>query len=407
MASVNPSDVPTIYRDEAYKAFMTELPTQGQELADQGFFDLFPEKTIDGYSYYETHVFGSETVDGGRNPGEAMRLRTMGQGYLYATAVRAEFSESVTIVDEYLQTVVKLGDFAAKQGAINARNYASSKARYFTFLLSMGGIVPATLAATGNGAPGQRPRSRIFAQYLKGQAGAILAELPQNDAADPDGLGWFAFKGNEHIRKNGDTTSNSFTGKSEGYYNAGGKGGGNLRFSEQNLTAACLHMENDVSFGPDRVYYAAPMIDTCIVSGNLRAEAAAIFSANEYRLNTPNNDKNLQNKNSGVFKIQNVIVDRYLPDNCWYLGTKGYGVHLVKKSGKAMTGGAQGPIDSSIDDVWYEKTTKTWVNDFLVFWSHMFDSNMDICWFAGSTPTAIANGVPTAPTTASLQDWEG
>lgn len=405
MASLTPNQVPTLFRDEAYKAFITELPTQADELDSQGWFDLFPERTINGISYYETQVFGSEVQDGGRNPSEPIQLGTMGQGYMYQTAVRSEHNESRTIADEYLSSVLKLGDFAAEQGAIMARNYYSSYARYFSYLLSFGGIVPSLLDDDGNGVAGIRPRSRIYAHYLKGEAGAIIGELTASDAADPDGKGWFTYIGNEHVRKNGDTTSNAFTGKTLGYFNAGGLGGGNLRLTADNLEQALLHMENNLPYGPDRVFYAAPLPDTLIVSGNLRSTAAQIIEINVYRQQTPNNDNNIMYKGTKVFKIQNIIVNRYLPDNCWYVCAKGTGVNLVKRKESPMSEGSEGPVKGSIVQVYYDMKAKVWARDFLCFWSHMFNADMDICWYAGSTPTAYASGRPTAPTAASLQDW--
>lgn len=401
---VTPDQIPTIFRDEAYKAFLEELPTQAEEMNE--FNSLFETESINGYVYYDTEVFGSNTDDVARNPGEPMNNGTMGQAYSYFTAVRAEFQERRTILDEYLQSTLKLGDFAAEQGALMARNYVIAQTKYFTRLFSLGGIVPATLAATGNGSPGRRPGARIFNHALKGQAGAVIAECPNTDAADPDGKGWFAYVGNEHIRSNGDTVA-TFDGKTLGYFNAGSSvSGGNLILSEPNISAVLLHMENDLPYGPDQVFYAAPMADTIVVSGNLRVRAEEIFNLNEYRLNTPNNDKNTVYKSSGIFKLKNVIVNRYLPDNCWYLGKKGTGLKKVLRKGKPMSEGFEGPVKGSVNQISYDSLgAKAWVNDLLCFWSHKFDSHMDFTWYAGSTPTTISAGKPVAPTAVSLVNW--
>lgn len=406
MATLSPNQVETIYRDESYEAFLTTLPQQSQELEDQGFFDLFPVKEIDPYSTFRTHTYGSYTEEAARNPGEPLAPGTMAQGYNYWTAVRAEFAEVRTIPAEYLESVIKLGDYAAVQGEIQAKNYAQSFATYLTGLLSYGGITPATLAATGNGAPGLRPRSRIYAHYLKGEIGAIISEIPKTDAADPDGLAWFTFKGNEHIRANGDTSAATFQNKTLGYFNAGNRAGGNMPLSEGNMEQAILHVENDIPFQADRKFYSAPILDTLIVSGNLRSLAAQIVDLNEYRLASNSNDKNVLFRQSKVFGIKNIIVDRFLPDNCWYLAAKGYGVNLVYKKGKPGPVGFDGPVRGSVANVYIDMNSQTWVRQFFAYWSHWFDESMDMVWYAGSTPTSLSStNQPVAPTTASLSNW--
>lgn len=399
--SLTPNSVETIFRDEAYKAFLTELPIQAQELDEQGFYDIFPIKEIEGYSYFETNVFGSYTEDVARNPAEPLNLGTMGQGYAYHTAIRAEFNERRSIPDEYLQSVLKLGDYATEQGALMARNYYQTLARYFTSLFSYGAIAPATLAAQSNGAPGRHPMSRLFAHYLKGEAGAIIAEIPRTDAADPDGKAWFAYQGNEHVRANGDTSA-SYAGKTLGFFNAGNQTGSNMSLNESNLENVLLHIENDLPWGADRVFYSAAMPDTLMVSGNLRSIAAQIVNLNEYLRNTPNNNKNVMYKQSGVFKIKNIIVNRFLPDNCWYVGARGKGVKMIKKK-NPKSEGSDGPVSGSKVDIWYDQNAKIWVRDLLCYWSHMFDADMDIVWYAGSSPTSLSSGKPVAP--SSLQNW--
>lgn len=407
MPSLNSNQVETIFRDENYKAFLTSLPQQADELADQGFFDLFPlGESLAGYSTIATHVYGSYFEEAGRNPGEPLVPGTMAQGYAYYTAIRAEWNEVRSIAAEYLESTLKLGDYAAKQGEIQARSYYQSHAAYFTSLFSLGGIVPTTLAAVQNGAPGQRPRARIFAHYLKGELGAIIGEIPKNDAADPDGKGWFTFAANEHVRANGDTTSNSFTGKTLGYFNAGNRAGTNMPLTESNMANLLLHGENDLPYGPDRKFYAPKLPDTLMVSGNLRSVASQIVDLNEYRLNTPNNDKNVMYKQSKVFGIKNIIVNRFLPDNCWYVGAKGFGVNKILKKGKPGPVGVEGPVDGSVSNIYIDMATQTWVRQFFAYWTHMFTADMDICWLAGSTPTTLdSNNRPVAPTVGSLADW--
>lgn len=405
MPTLTPNQVETIYRDESYEAFLTELPRQSEELESQGFFQCFGDTVkTDAYSTFKTHVFGSYDGEAGRNPGEALNPGTMGQGYNYWTAIRSEFNEVRSIAAEYLESTLKLGDYAAVQGGLQAKNYFQSNAEYWTFLLSLGGIVPATLAATGNGSAGRRPRSRIFAHYLKGMQGAIIPEIPVGDQADPDGKAWFAFAGNEHIRANGDTSA-SFAGKTLGYFNAGNRAGTNMPLTESNLENVLLHMENDIPFGPDRIFYSAKLPDTLIVSGNLRSIAEQIVNLNEYRLNTPNNDKNVMYTQSKVFGIRSIVVNRFLPDNCWYLCAKGTGVNKVMKNGRPGPVGVDGPVDGTVSNIYVDQPTQTYVRQFFGYWSHQFNSDMDICWYAGSTPTAIASGRPTAPTVASLANW--
>lgn len=400
------NEIPTIFRDEAYEAFLTELPQQSEELEKSGFYDIFDSTDIDVYSTFKTHIYGSYNAQSGRNPGEPMPPGTMGQGYNYFTAIRAEHSEIRSIPGEYLVSTIKLKDYAQTQGAIMAQNYVQKMAEYYTALFSYGGIAPATLAALDNGSPGQRPLWRIFAHYLKGELGAVISNIPVSDAADPDGKGWFAFQGNEHARSNGDTTSASFTGKTLGYFNAGNRTGANMRLTADNLEQLLLHMENDLPYGPDRKFYAAKSPDTLLVSGNLRSIASQIVDLNEYRLNSANNDKNPMWKQSKVFGIKNVIVNRFLPDNCWYVGAQKKGVKMVGKKGDLGIIGFDGPAKSTVCSVWQDMGTQTWMRSFLGFFSHWFDENMDICWAAGSTPTAVGStNMPTAPTNASLQDW--
>lgn len=409
MPSLTSNQVETIYRDESYEAFQTGLAQQSDELEKQGFFSLFPTKEVSTYSTFKTHVFASYNEESARNPGEPLSLGTMGQGYAYPTAIRAEFSESRTIPTEYLDTVLKLGDYANEQGEIQGRNYAQAYASYLTHLFSHGGIAAATLAAVGNGSAGQHPRARIFNHALKGEQGAVIAEIPNVDYADPDTKPWFAFKGNEHIRAGANAdTSASYAGKTLGFFNAGSSGAAatNMILSEANLEAAILHMENDVPWGPDRKFYAAPRMNTLVCSGNLRSTAAQIIELNEFRQNTPNNDKNVMFKSNKVFAIDTIIVNRFLPDNCWYIGAKGQGCRITRYKGMPLLGATEGPVKGTYVHIWQDMKTKIWVRDFLAYWSHWFDSALDIAWFAGSTPTALdSNNHPAGPTTASLVNW--
>lgn len=409
MPSLNTNEIPTIFRNESYKAFLTELPLQAKELDDSGFWNLFPEESMSEYSTFKTHVYGSYTEQSARNPGEPMPPGLMQQGYNYWTAIRAEFTEVRTIHAEYLAAVQKFENYAREQGKIQAMNFTQAEATYFTHLLSYGAITPATLTATGNGTAGMRPRSRIYAHYLKGENGAIIAQIPKSDAAMPDGLSWFTYLGNEHIRANGDTSA-SYAGKSLGFFNAGNAAGHNMVLNENNLTNTILHMENDLPWGPDRIFRLAAPPDTLIVSGNLRAVAEEVLNLNEFRQNSPNNDKNVMWRSSGVFKLSKLIVNRFLPDNCWYLAASGYG---VKKMVSAMDvqklgGGAEGPVRSTLTDVFFDKNSRTWVRQFLAYWSHQFDENADMCWYAGSAPTSISSttNLPEAPSAASLaENW--
>lgn len=405
-STLSPNQVETVYRDESYEAFLTKLPQQSEELSSQGYYDFFPVEEMKAYSSFRTHVYGSYTQESARNPGEPLPPGTMAQGYNYWTAIRSEFSEVRTIPAEYLESVLKLGDYAAVQGEIQAKNYAQSYATYWTDLLGYGGIIPATLTATGVGVPGQRPRSRIYAHYLKGETGAVIAEIPKTDAADPDGRPWFARTNATHIRSNGDTSA-SYAGKTLNFFNAGSSvSGGNMVLSEQNMEAALLHMENDVPWGPDRKFYAAPMLDTLIVSGNLRSIASQIVDLNEYRMNTPDNDKNVMFRQSKIFGVKNIVVNRFLPDNCWYLAAKGEGVNMVYKSGKPGPVGIDGPVRGSVSNIYIDMNSQTWVRQFFCYFTHWFNENMDMTWFAGSTPTSLdSNNRPVAPTAVSLVNW--
>jgi len=405
MATLTPNQVETIFRDENYEAFLAELPRQCVDLSDQGYFDLFGEKEIEPYSTFRTHVYGSYNETSARNPGEPLPPGTMAQGYNYHTAIRAEFTEVRTIPAEYLESVMKLGDYAAVQGEIQAQNYMQAWATYWTQVLSFGAITPATLTATGNGSAGMHPRTRIFNQAIKGEQGAVIAQIPNVDTGSPDGKAWFTFMGNEHVQSNGDTSA-SYAGKTLGFFNAGSTTGTNMRLTEQNVTNALLHIENDLPWGPDRVFYSAPLIDTIVVSGNLRSTAMEIFDLNEYRMNTPNNDKNVQFRQSKVFGVKNVICNRFLPDNCWYLCAKGKGLSKVFKKGKPGPVGFDGPVRSSVANVFIDQNSQTWVRQFLAYWSHWFDESMWQTWYAGSTPTSISGGQPVAPTVGSLTDWE-
>lgn len=404
MATLSSNQVPTLFRDENYKAFLTTLPLQCDELEKQGFFALFGKDEIAAYSSFKTHVFGSYNDETARNPGEPLPPRTMAQGYNYWTAVRAEFTESTSIPNEYLESTLKLGDYGALQGEITASNYYQSWATYWTDMLAFGAIASATLAATGNGSPGRHPRSRIYAHYLKGEQGSIIAQIPKQDTGSPDGLPWFSFANAPHARANGDTIAD-YAGKLLGFFNAGNRNSENMRLSENNLVNTLLHIENDLSWGPDRRFYSAAMPETLVCSGNLRAVAASIIDINEYRQDSPNNDKNLMFRGSKVFGIKNIVVNRFLPDNCWYLAAKGKGLDVVYKKGRPGPVGVDGPVKSSISNVYCDVTTHIWVQQFLAYWSHQFDENMDICWYAGSTPLTISGGRPVAPTEASLKDW--
>lgn len=403
MPTLSPNQVETIFRDENYEAFMSELPLQCEDLEEQGFYDLFPEKKIKAYSTFKTNVLGSYDGEAGRNPGEALNPGTMQQGYAYYTAIRSEFNEVRSIPAEYLASTLKLGDYAAEQGSIMARNYAQSYAEYWTYVFSQGAIPAATLLATGVGAPGRRPRSRLYNHAIKGDQGAIIAEVPNTDAADPDGATWFAAT---HTRSNGDTSA-SYAGKSLGFFNLGSSvTNSNLVLSEQNLENVLLHMENDLPWTADRVFRSARTPDTLIVSGNLRSLATQILDLNEYRMGSANNDKNVLYKQSKVFGIKNLIVNRFLPDNCWYVGAKGHGCSVVKKDGGFDMAGTKGPIDDTWSNIYIDMGRQTWIRQFFGFWSHWFDDSMDMSWYAGSTSRTLdSNNHPAAVTAASLVNW--
>ncbi len=404
MPTLSPNQVETIFRDENYEAFLTELPMQCEDLEEQGFYDIFTEKRIKAYSTFRTNVLASYDGEAGRNPGEALNPGTMQQGYAYYTAIRSEFNEVRSIPAEYLSSVLKLGDYAAEQGSIMARNYAQSYAEYWTFLFSYGAIAAATLLATGVGSPGRRPRSRLYNHAIKGDQGAIIAEVPNTDAADPDSSTWFSAT---HTRSNGDTSA-SYAGKSLGFFNLGSSvTNSNMILSELNLEQVLLHMENDLPFTADRVFRSARTPDTLIVSGNLRSVAAQIVDLNEYRQGTPNNDKNVMYKQSKVFGIKNVIVNRFLPDNCWYVGAKGHGCNIVRKEGEFGLMGKKGPIDDTWDNIFIDANRQTWIRQFFGFWSHWFTEDMDICWYAGSTSRALDSSTnrPAAVAANTLVNW--
>lgn len=410
MPTLTPNQVETIYRDENYEAFLTELPRQSAELEEQGFFDLFGDKDIEAYSTFRTHVYGSYTEESARNPAEALVPGTMSQGFNYWTAIRAEFSESRTIPAEYLESTLKLGDYAARQGEIQAKNYHQAHATYWTQLISFGGIAPSTLAATGNGSPGRRPRTRIYAHYLKGESGAIIAQIPTTDGPFPAtsnnaaNAAWFVYAGNEHALSNGDTSA-SYAGKSLGFFNAGNRAGGNMPMSEQNIDNALLHVENDLPWGPDRVFYSAKSPDTLWFSGNLRSLATQIVDLNEYRMNSNANDKSTVFKQSKVFGIKNLVCNRFLPDNCWGFCAKGTGVDKVYKKGDMGPVGFDGPVRGSRAAIFIDMNSQVWVRNFYAYWSHWFNEEMGITWYAGSLPTTVTSGQPVAPTVASLSDW--
>ncbi len=409
MPSLSPNSIETVFRDESYKAFLWALPQQSQDLEESGFFDLFPDDSIRGYSDFETELYHNYAAPAGRNPGEPLLPGTMAQGRNYWTAIRAEFNEIDSIAAEYLDSVLKLGDFGAKIGEMQAKNYHQARAQYFTNLISYGAITPATLTATGVGVPGGRGGARIYAHYLKGELGSILSEIPKTDAADPDGLAWFSNVSSPHIRANGDTSA-SYAGKTLGFFNYGSSvAGANMVLNEYNLNKVLLHMENDLPWGPDRKMYSAQVPDTLIVSGNLRAIATEIVDLNEYRQATPNNDKNTLFRGSKVFGIKNIIVNRFLPDNCWLVCAKGHGVKTIgKMDNKYGQVGIEGPVKGTETNIFIDMYRKTWIRQFFAYWSHRFDYEMDICWYAGSLPTTLdgTTSLPVAPTTASLKSWD-
>lgn len=403
MPTLAPNQVPTIYRDENYEAFLSELPLQCEDLQEQGFYDLFPEKKIKSYSSFRDNVIGSYDGEAGRNPGEMLNPGTMQQGYRYSTAIRSEFNEVRSIPAEYLSSALKLGDYAQEQGAIMARNYAQSYAEYWTYLFSYGAIAAATLLATGVGTPGRRPRSRLFNHAIKGDQGAVIAEVPNTDAADPDGSTWFSVT---HTRSNGDTSA-SYAGKTLGFFNLGSSvTNANMAFTSNNIEQVLLHMENDLPWTAERIFRSARTPDTCLFSGNLRSEAMKIFDLNEYVMGTPNNDKNVMFKQSKVFGIKNLICNRFLPDNCWYIGAKGHGCAVVKKEGGFDLSGTKGPIDDTWSNIYVDQGRQTWIRQFFGFWSHWFDDSMDISWHAGSTSRTLdSSNHPAAVTASSLVNW--
>ena len=108
---------------------------------------------------------------------------------------------------------------------------------------------------------------------------------------------------------------------------------------------------------------------------------------------------------ANVFKINKVIVNRFLPDNCWYLVASGYCPKIIYRTSNPLNDSVEGPTRGTYTCVFSDLNTHIWIRQFFSFWSHQFDSNMDLCCYAGSTPTAISAGRPVAPTTASLADW--
>lgn len=406
MPSVTSNQVPALYRDDNFEAYATQIAQENVELEQQGFFDLFGERELESYSAYKTHLYSSYTQESARNPGEPLAPGTNAQGYNYYTAMRVEWGEMRSIHAEYLSSVLKLKDYAKEQGQVQAMNHMQAWATYWTQLFSYGAIATATLAATGNGTPGQHPRSRIFAHWLKGEPGSILAELPKTDAADPDGLPWFSPVGTPHIRANGDTSA-SYAGRTLGFFNMGSSvSGGNMFLTEQNLSAVLLHMENDLPWLADRKLYLAPPADTLVVSGNLKAAGKEIIDVNEYRMNSSTNDKNILFKQAKVYELKNVIVNRYLPDNCWYVGAKGRGLHKVFPKNIPGIVGFEGPARGTYSNIYVDMSTQTWIAQFYAYWTHWFDEFMDICWYAGSTPITLdSTNQPSAPATSSLVNW--
>lgn len=397
------NQIQTIYRDESYEAFLSTYPTAAKELEDNGFFGLFKEKKISGASRIRTNLYGSYNPISARNPGEPLTPGDMAQGYNYWTAIRAEFTNIMSIPVEMLTSAIKLGDYAQTIGASQAINFAQSRADYFTSLLAFGGVASSVLEDYA----GTKQRPTIYNHKVKGgAAGMVIAEIPNQWVAGSDNKPWFCYKGNEHVRANGDTIA-SFAGKSLGYFNAGNRNGGNMPLTENNVREALLHMENNVPFTADRILRQASMINTLVCSGNLRVAAAEAFQINEYRPGTPNNDKNPIWKGSGVFNLDRLIVNRLLPDNCWYLCAAGEGVNSIVTDYPILGDVPKGPIDNTYVDVFQNRDNKTWIRQFFAFWSHEFNEEADICWFAGSTPTAVSSGRPTAPSASDSNygDW--
>lgn len=406
MPTLSADRVPTIYRDEYYKAVLSELPLQANELEEQGYYDCFGSDEISTFSTMFTHVYHNNPGETARNPGEELVARQMGQGYNYYTVMRSESTEVVSIEEEYLGSVVKLGDYAALQGRMTAENYHQQYASYWSDLVAYGAIAPATLDDYPDNQAGQHKHVRMYNHYLKGSPGPVIANITNTDAADPDGKAWFTYYGNEHVRANGDTSA-SYAGKTLGFFNAGSSSGTNMFLTEANVRDACLHAENDLPWGADRIFRAAPLYDTLIVSGNLRIQGEEILNLNEYRLNTPHNDKNTVYRESKCFALKNLIVNRFWPDNCWVMCASGRGVKKVRYKGEFLTGGVPGPVPSSKFCIFNDLNKHVWIQQFFAFWSFWMQPDMDIAWYAGSLPTTLdsTTGRPVAPTTASLTNW--
>jgi hypothetical protein len=180
-----------------------------------------------------------------------------------------------------------------------------------------------------------------------------------------------------------------------------------MALNEYNLNKVLLHMENDLPWGPDRKMYSAVLPDTLVISGNLRAIASEIVDLNEYRMATGNNDKNTMWRGSKIFGIKNIIVNRFLPDNCWLVCAKGHGVKTIYRADNQYgTVGVEGPVKGTESNIFIDMNRKTWIRQFFGYWSHMFDVEMDICWYAGSLPTTLnaTTQLPVAPT--SFVSWD-
>jgi len=400
--TLSDNQVQTIYRDESYEAFLCTLPTASKELEENGFNALFPEKKITGASRIRNNLYGSYAPESARNPGEALTPMTMAQGYTYWTAIRAEFTSIASEPIEMMTSAIKLPDYAATIGETQAKAYAQARADYFTALLAYGGVASATL----DDFAGTKQRPTIYNHAVKGQPGMIIAEIPNQWVAGSDALPWFARYDAPHARANGDTIA-SFAGKSLGYFNCGSRAGANMRLTEANVRESLLHMENDVPWTADRILRQASMIDTLICSGNLRVAASEAFQINEYRPGTSNNDKNPVWKGSGIFNLNKLIVNRLLPDNCWYLCASGEGVNSIATDYNILGDTPKGPVDGTYVDVFQNRDNKTWIRQFFAYWSHEFNEEADICWFAGSTPLTISSttGRPTPPVITDLADW--
>jgi hypothetical protein len=397
MPTLSPDQVETIFRDDNYEAFLTRLKPQSDEL--DSFLSLLEVEEIRGYSYYNTNVYASYASETARNPGEPLAPQTNAQGYNYWTAIRSEVALEASIPAEYLSSALKLGDYGARQGAWMAETFKLSYAQYWTDLLAYGAVPAATLLATGVGAAGLRPRTRMYNHSLKGAKGAIISEIPNTDAADPDGSTWFSAT---HTRANGDTSA-SFQGKTLGYFNLGSSvTNAAMLLSASNLNNTLLHMENDLPFLADRKMRVLPRPTKLVVSGNLRVTASEIIEINVYQLNTPNNNKNVLFKGSQIHGIKDIIVNRLLPSSCWYVAAdNGDGVKRVcKKEGDYGISGKEGPIKDTYTNMYIDQRNQIYDFQFFAFWSHIFDEAMDICWYAGSTPTTLdSSNRPAAPTT--------